>query len=334
MSRRTIPRTVLALSCLALAAGPAAAAPPERIQTEEEESQPRGWLGVSIQDSEDGVQVVDVRAEGPAARAGIQGGDVVVSIDGAAVEAFADLRRALEQTHVGETVSVGVRRGEDDLRFAVTLGEREGAPGRLARARLPDKGPLADLLRKREEFERSWRADFEAELERMRQRFDDGSRDLADQLRKRLDDRGEARGPDAERLRAELERWRHQRLEGIERLRAGLRAWNEPFRLQRDGDDDDAPDADAPDADDDEEAGNGWQLFRSPGQGWAWARPYDGDQLHFRWPNGWSGPAAPMAPRGPDLGELRSSVEDLREEVRRLRSQLEDLRERRDRSAR
>lgn len=323
MSRRTIPRTVLALSCLALAAGPAAAAPPEFIHTQEEESQPRGWLGVSIQDSEDGVLVVDVRADGPAATAGIQGGDVVVSIDGALVEGFAGLRRELEKTRVGETVSVGVQRGGDELRFAVTLGEREGPAVRLDRARLPEKGPLADLLRERAEFERAWREDFEAELERMRQRFDDGSRGLADQLRKRLESRDEVRGPDAERLRAELDRWRRQRMEGIERLRAGLRAWSRP---------DDGPDA-AQDPDPDEQD-DGQHVWRSRTQPWAWARPFDGDQLHFRWPNGWGAPAAPMAPRALDLGELRSSVEDLREEVRRLRSQLDELRERRAHAAR
>ena len=84
----------------------------------------RGWLGVVIQDiSADfaealnldpadahGALVSSVQAGGPAAAAGIEEGDIVISYDGEKVEDTVGLRRAVQQTEPGSNVQIGVRR--------------------------------------------------------------------------------------------------------------------------------------------------------------------------------------------------------------------------------
>jgi serine protease Do len=95
----------------------------------------RGWLGVAIQDlTEDlsksldvpprtGVLVSDVTSDGPAARAGIQRGDVITRIDGAATNDSAHLRNLVAQAGKGKRVRVDVLRAGKARSFDVTLGE-------------------------------------------------------------------------------------------------------------------------------------------------------------------------------------------------------------------
>jgi serine protease Do len=57
------------------------------------------WLGLSVADQDGAVVVTDVVAEGPAARAGVQRGDVLAAVGDAAVKTSLDyLRRALSAT--------------------------------------------------------------------------------------------------------------------------------------------------------------------------------------------------------------------------------------------
>ncbi len=78
-------------------------------------------LGLSV---DQGVLVVSVAAEGPAARAGIEANDVIVALDGMPVTKFTDLRRLLLNLYaVGDIVSVSVVRSAATLNFDVTLDE-------------------------------------------------------------------------------------------------------------------------------------------------------------------------------------------------------------------
>ena len=82
----------------------------------------RGWLGVSVQsvtpelarsfglDKERGALVGDVAAQGPAEKAGIKRGDVIVSYDGKKVDESAALPALVASTPVGKTVPVEVWR--------------------------------------------------------------------------------------------------------------------------------------------------------------------------------------------------------------------------------
>jgi serine protease Do len=102
----------------------------------------RGWLGVRIQDVTDdvaeamglekvaGALVTDV-PEGPAAEAGMQAGDVILSFDGREVEDTRALVRQVGNTAVGKTVRVVVYRDGKTRTLKVTLGRREVAEGAI-----------------------------------------------------------------------------------------------------------------------------------------------------------------------------------------------------------
>jgi len=95
----------------------------------------RGWLGVMIQKitpelkeklglkDESGALVADVSSGGPAEKAGIQRGDVVVSFDGKKVDEMKDLPYMVASTPIGTTVPVKVvRKGREQV-FQVKIGE-------------------------------------------------------------------------------------------------------------------------------------------------------------------------------------------------------------------
>lgn len=95
----------------------------------------RGWLGVMIQkitpelkeklglEDEEGALVADVSSGGPAEKAGIQRGDVIVSFDGKDIHEMKDLPYIVASTPIGKTVSVKViRKGREKI-LDVKVGE-------------------------------------------------------------------------------------------------------------------------------------------------------------------------------------------------------------------
>ncbi|WMT88088.1 Do family serine endopeptidase [Pelagibacterium sp. 26DY04] len=103
----------------------------------------RGFLGVSLQDlNEDladalglantnGALVTEPIEGAPAADAGIESGDVIVSVDGEGVENARELSRVISQRSPESDVVLGVIRGGEELDITVTLDrleEEEAAP--------------------------------------------------------------------------------------------------------------------------------------------------------------------------------------------------------------
>ena len=83
----------------------------------------RNELGLP-DDVEEGAFVIS--AEGPAKKAGLKSGDVIVQFDNAAIDSTLALRKYLyEQKEIGDTVEVVFYRGEERLTVTVELGERE-----------------------------------------------------------------------------------------------------------------------------------------------------------------------------------------------------------------
>lgn len=118
----------------------------------------RGWLGVSIQtvttDLADslglgearGALVADVVASGPADKAGIKRGDVIVAYSGKPVEESSDLPTLVASTRVGNSVPVEVSRRGKTQTIEVTIGEL--AEERQAQANSSaDKGQWGLALR-------------------------------------------------------------------------------------------------------------------------------------------------------------------------------------------
>jgi serine protease Do len=110
----------------------------------------RPRLGVSIQDvnaadaevyslpSISGVEVISVSSGTPADRAGLQLGDVIVTLNGETVNTVSDLQARVARFQPGDRVDVGYIRYGARRQATVQLGEFETAPQRQAREQ-PDR---------------------------------------------------------------------------------------------------------------------------------------------------------------------------------------------------
>jgi serine protease Do len=93
----------------------------------------RGWLGVSLQDVQPGpgggvagVGIAAVERAGPAARGGLRPGDIVVAVNGEAVETSRGLIRVVAGTPPGQSVRLAVRRQGQAVELNVAVGRRPG----------------------------------------------------------------------------------------------------------------------------------------------------------------------------------------------------------------
>ncbi|MGE8942157.1 Do family serine endopeptidase [Leptospira interrogans] len=143
----------------------------------------RGWLGVRIQSvSEDiaetlgvpentGALVAGITPDGPAAKAGIESGDVIMKFDGKDVTTMRGLPRIVAQTQIGKNVDVEALRKGEKKSFKVVVGrlDEDDKPSEPAKAepKGPDKPapgramiglkvtPLTDELRRKHGLDRS-----------------------------------------------------------------------------------------------------------------------------------------------------------------------------------
>jgi Tol biopolymer transport system component len=81
----------------------------------------------AMEETTGGVLLADVRAGGPAERAGIRGGDRLVELAGTKLANLYDMTFALQDHRPGETVDVVVLRGGERLTLRATLGERRAS---------------------------------------------------------------------------------------------------------------------------------------------------------------------------------------------------------------
>jgi serine protease Do len=89
----------------------------------------RGWLGVSVEDTKNGVSVAGVERTSPAGRAGIRQGDTILAVNGEHIESSRGLIRTIAAVAPGKDVSLSIRRQGHEMDISVTIGRRpsEGA---------------------------------------------------------------------------------------------------------------------------------------------------------------------------------------------------------------
>lgn len=111
----------------------------------------RGFLGVQLEDSADGVVIAQV-VEGSPAAAGLQAGDIITAINGEAVSTAADVAAIVRGTTPGETITLTITRDGESQDVEVELGsappaarEPEPLPGG-GRGGSGDHPPFASLL--------------------------------------------------------------------------------------------------------------------------------------------------------------------------------------------
>jgi S1-C subfamily serine protease len=117
----------------------------------------RPWIGAQFQavsreiadslgmDRPSGALVSDVRPDGPAADAGLKRGDVVVSVDGQAIDDPEGLGYRLATHPLGISVALGVARGGRTLSLPVKLTAAPEVPARDA-AKIVGRNPLSGAI--------------------------------------------------------------------------------------------------------------------------------------------------------------------------------------------
>ncbi|TLD40871.1 MAG: HtrA protease/chaperone protein [Candidatus Jettenia ecosi] len=136
-------------------------------QLKEKGSVVRGWIGVSVQTvtpeiadffklkGPKGVLVGDIIPGGPADKAGIKRGDIIINFDGKEIKDVSDLPRLVAGTPVGKDVNVMVIRGGDEI--SVTLKVEELKEERiLSQAQTPE----SKLRMRVDNINRRWQMEF------------------------------------------------------------------------------------------------------------------------------------------------------------------------------
>jgi S1-C subfamily serine protease len=90
---------------------------------------PRGYLGlgfqlVAIEGGGRGTMIMNVEPQGPGAKAGVHQGDIIVTLNAEPIRHVRSLLRALGPDSVGQTVTLGLRRGGETKNVVLTIAER------------------------------------------------------------------------------------------------------------------------------------------------------------------------------------------------------------------
>jgi serine protease Do len=83
--------------------------------------QPQAYVGATGVDDADGCRLTKVDEDGPAAKAGLKPGDLVVKVDGREVKLYASFWRWVAQAEPGDTLNIEVKRGDQLLSLEIKV---------------------------------------------------------------------------------------------------------------------------------------------------------------------------------------------------------------------
>jgi serine protease Do len=92
-----------------------------------------------------GVMLSDVTPDGPADKAGLKTGDIVLTLNGKTMDNARELDVNLYRYKLGDKVNVGVLRGDEKLSYSVAVSERDDDPQRFADMVDPVKNVVPQL---------------------------------------------------------------------------------------------------------------------------------------------------------------------------------------------
>ncbi|MBA71696.1 MAG: hypothetical protein CMO73_03385 [Verrucomicrobiales bacterium] len=84
----------------------------------------RGFLGVGMENTDNGVRVNRVQRGSGAAKAGIEVGDIILKIDGKPINSPAQLAKSVSGRKPKEEIKILLRRGEEEKDMTAVLGSR------------------------------------------------------------------------------------------------------------------------------------------------------------------------------------------------------------------
>jgi serine protease Do len=146
----------------------------------------RGWIGVQVQaitpeiaqerglKRTDGALVVEPSANGPAAKAGIRSGDVILSVNGNPVKDSRDLAKRIGNMSPGTTVRLAVLSGNEERTVSLQLGELPPLQQTRAEQSEPGPGPGPGFGRRFRDNDQN--DDDSPRADRFRDRGNDGPR--------------------------------------------------------------------------------------------------------------------------------------------------------------
>ena len=117
----------------------------------------RGELGILVQDitpvlamglslaRNHGVILADVEPDGPADRAGLRRGDMIVSLDDKAIASASQLKNRVFRRQEGDPVRLAILRGKEELTFSLVVRERANPGNLLARLAHPERNLISRL---------------------------------------------------------------------------------------------------------------------------------------------------------------------------------------------
>lgn len=102
----------------------------------------RGYLGVGMGQTQQGVMLPYVAPGGPADQAGLRPGDVVIGFDGQQVKTVSQLITLVQRTRVGRQVQVRILRGGEEMTLEAVIAESK--PDEIASIMAEQRGKIRD----------------------------------------------------------------------------------------------------------------------------------------------------------------------------------------------
>lgn len=89
-----------------------------------------GYLGIGIEADDEGLRIMQVLPKTAAEKAGVKSGDLILALNGKNYREPEDFIQELGKSKPGDTITLKLRRGEEELELRPTLGKRDAKSNR------------------------------------------------------------------------------------------------------------------------------------------------------------------------------------------------------------